>query len=332
MDMSAESQLKQKFNRYKQHTTMPEPLEQRLAASFEQFHQPQQRGNTRTGRPVRVRGTARIALVLCGLMLFGGVVYGAERLWQVTYGATRLEVNIQQEGNESAAFGNNTRRMIADIQSQLGVNESAMLLIARPNGMKELRMINRPQIFKDIESWRKTIEPVAGKLSVPGRLPEGYHFAEGRSDSTVGITDNSWVKKYTNVLTKRLKPGEHYAWIKSFNVPNQLAGTVSPELVYQGPKGENDFISVTYSPLTPWAQLMSDVWADTKVEHLEVGSEEALYVEIHQAYENNSNGYYAYIRWIELRENEERNIMHEVGTGSPEVTREMLLKVAEGLR
>ncbi|MEK3794152.1 hypothetical protein MKX42_20660 [Paenibacillus sp. FSL R7-0204] len=330
--MSAESQLKQKFNRYKQYTTMPEPLEQRLAASFEQFHQPQQRRNILTGRPVRVRGTARIALVLCGLMLFGGVVYGAERLWQVTYGATSLEVNIQQEENESAAFGNKTRRMIGDIQSQLGVNESAMLLIARPNGMKELRMINRPQIFKDIESWREAIEPVAGKLSVPGRLPEGYHFAEGRSDSTVGITDNSWVKKYTNVLTKRLKPGDHYAWIKSFNVPNQLAGTVRPELVYQGPKGENDFISVTYSPLTPWAQLMSDVWADTKVEHLKVGSEEALYVEDHQAYEYNSNGYYAYIRWIELRENEERNIMHEVGTGLPEVTREMLLKVAEGLR
>ncbi|MEK5032841.1 hypothetical protein MKY96_15405 [Paenibacillus sp. FSL R7-0302] len=328
--MSVESQLKQEFNRYKQHTTMPEPLEQRLAAGFEQFHQPQQRGNN--GRPVRVRGTARIALVLCGLMLFGGVVYGAERLWKVTYGATGLEVNIQQDANESAAFASQTRRVIADIQSQLAVNESAMLLIARTNGMKELRMINRPQIFKDIESWRKAIEPVAGKLSVPGRLPEGYHFAEGRSDSTVGITDDSWVKKYTNVLTKRLKPGEHYAWIKSFNVPNQLAGTVSPELVYQGPKGENDFISVTYSPLTPWAQLTSDVWTDTKVEHLKVNSEEALYVEDHQAYENNSNGYYAYIRWIELRENEERNIMHEVGTGSPEVTREMLLKVAEGLR
>lgn len=41
--MSVESQLKQEFNRYKQHTTMPEPLEQRLAAGFEQFHQPQQR-------------------------------------------------------------------------------------------------------------------------------------------------------------------------------------------------------------------------------------------------------------------------------------------------
>lgn len=77
---------------------------------------------------------------------------------------------------------------------------------------------------------------------------------------------------------------------------------------------------------------MSDVWADTKVEHLKVKSQAALYVENRQAYENNSNGYYAYIRWIEVRENEERNIMHEVGTGSPEVTREMLLQVAEGLR
>lgn len=330
--MSVGNQLKQEFNRYKQHTTMPEPLEQRLAASFEQFQQPQQRGNTLTGRPVRVRGTARIALVLCGLMLFGGVVYGAERLWQVTYGATSLEVDIHEGANESTAFANQTRRVITEIQSQLADNESAMLLIARSNGMKELRMINRPQIFTDIESWKKATEPVTGKLAVPGRMPEEYHFTEGRSDSTVGITDSSWVKKYTNVLTKRLKPGEHYAWIKSFNVPNQQAGTVSPELVYQGPKGENDYISVTYSPLTPWAQLTSDVWADTKVEHLKVKSQEAFYVENRQAYEKNSNGYYAYIRWIELRENEERNIMHEVGTGSPEVTREMLLKVAEGLR
>lgn len=265
-------------------------------------------------------------------MLFGGVVYGAERLWQVTYGATSLEVDIHEGANESTAFANQTRRVITEIQSQLADNESAMLLIARSNGMKELRMINRPQIFTDIESWKKATEPVTGKLAVPGRMPEEYHFAEGRSDSTVGITDSSWVKKYTNVLTKRLKPGEHYAWIKSFNVPNQQAGTVSPELVYQGPKGENDYISVTYSPLTPWAQLMSDVWADTKVEHLKVKSQAALYVENRQAYENNSNGYYAYIRWIEVRENEERNIMHEVGTGSPEVTREMLLQVAEGLR
>lgn len=328
--MSAESQLKRKFNRYRQHTKMPEQLDQRLAASFEQFHQPQQRGNA--GRPFRVRGTARIALVLCGLMLFGGVVYGAERLWKVTYGATGLEVNIQQDANESAAFANKTRQMIADVQSQLAVNESAMLIISRSNGMKELRMINRPQIFKDIGSWKKAVEPVTGKLSVPGRLPEGYHFAEGRSDSTVGITDGSWVKKYTNVLTKRLKPGEHYAWIKSFNVPNQLAGTVSPNLVYQGPKGENDFISITYSPLNPWAQHMSDVGADTKVERMKVGSVEALYVQTDQAYEDNSNGYYAYIRWIEVRKNEDRNLMVQVSTGSPEVTREMLLKVAEGLR
>lgn len=328
--MSAESQLKRRFNSYRQRTKMPEQLDQRLAASFEQFHQPQQRG--KTGQPVRMRGTARIALLLCSLMLFGGVVYGAERLWKVTYGATGLEVNIQQDANESAAFANKTRQMIADIQSQLAVNESAMLLIARTVGMTELRMVNRPQIFTDIGSWKKAIEPITGKLSVPGRMPEGYHFTEGRSDSTIGITDGSWVKKYTNVLTKRLKPGEHYAWIKSFNVPNQQAGTVSPKLVYQGPKGENDFISVTYSPLTPWAQLTSDVWADTKVEHLKVNSEEALYVEDHQAYEFNSNGYYAYIRWIEVRENEKRNIMHEVGTASPEVTRKMLLKVAESLR
>lgn len=328
--MSVESQLKRRFDSYRQHTTVPEQLDQRLAASFEQFHQRQQQGNA--GRPFRVRGTARIALVLCGLMLFGGVVYGAERLWKVTYGATGLEVNIQQDANESAAFANKTRQMIADVQSQLAVNESAMLLISRSNGMTELRMINRPQIFTDIGSWKKAVEPVTGKLSVPGRLPEGYRFAEGRSDSTVGITDGSWVKKYTNVLTKRLKPGEHYAWIKSFNVPNQLAGTVSPNLIYQGPKGENDFISVTYSPLTPWAQLTSDVWADTKVEHLKVNSEKALYVESRQAYEYNSNGYYAYIRWIELREKEDRNIMHEVGTASPEVTKQMLLKVAESLR
>lgn len=265
-------------------------------------------------------------------MLFGGVVYGAERLWQVTYGATSLEVDIHEGANESTAFANHTRRMITDIQSQLADNESAMLLISRSNGMTELRMINRPQIFTDIDSWKKAMEPVTSKLSVPGRMPEGYHFAEGRSDSTVGITDSSWVKKYTNVLTKRLKPGEHYAWIKSFNVPNQQAGTVSPELVYQGPKGENDFISITYSPLTPWAQLTSDVWANTKVEHLKVNSEEALYVENRQAYENNSNGYYAYIRWIEVREDEERNLMYQVSTGSPKVTREMLLKVAEGLR
>lgn len=330
--MSAESQLKRKFNSYRQRSKMPELLEQRLAASFEQFYHPQLSGNTLTGRPQRVRGTARIALVLCGLMLFGGVVYGAERLWQVTYGATSLEVDIHEGANESAAFANQTRRVITDIQSQLADNESAMLLIARSNGMKELRMINRPQIFTDIESWKQAIEPVTGKLAVPGRMPEGYHFAEGRSDSTVGITDSSWVKKYTNVLTKRLKPGEHYAWIKSFNVPNQQAGTVSPELVYQGPKGENDFISVTYSPLTPWAQLTSDVWADTKVEHLKVKIQEALYVEERQAYEYNSNGYYAYIRWIEVRENEERNMMVQVSTGSPEVTREMLLKVAKSLR
>ncbi|WP_238649671.1 hypothetical protein [Paenibacillus piscarius] len=328
--MSAESQLKLKFNSYRQRTKMPEQLDLRLAASFEQFHQAEQRENS--CRPIRGRGTARIALVLCGLMLFGGVVYGAERLWQVTYGATSLEVDIHEGAYESAVFANQTRRVIADIQSQLADNESAMLLIARSNGMTELRMINRPQIFTDIDSWKKAMEPVTSKLTVPGRMPEGYHFAEGRSDSTVGITDSSWVKKYTNVLTKRLKPGEHYAWIKSFNVPNQQAGTVSPELVYQGPKGENDFISITYSPLTPWAQLTSDVGADTRVEHLRVNSVEALYVENRQAYENNSNGYYAYIRWIEVRENEERNMMVQVSTGSPEVTREMLLKVAEGLR
>lgn len=35
---------------------------------------------------------------------------------------------------------------------------------------------------------------------------------------------------------------------------------------------------------------------------------------------------------IRSRENEERNMMVQVSTGSPEVTREMLLKVAKGLR
>ncbi|WP_342549373.1 hypothetical protein NST69_11570 [Paenibacillus sp. FSL P2-0089] len=63
-----------------------------------------------------------------------------------------LEVDIHEGANESTAFANQTRRVITEIQFQLGVNESAMLLIARPNGMKELRMINRPQIFTDIES------------------------------------------------------------------------------------------------------------------------------------------------------------------------------------
>ena len=57
-----------------------------------------------------------------------------------------------------------------------------------------------------------------------------------------------------------------------------------------------------------------------------------MYVENRQAYENNSNGYYAYIRWIEVRKDEERNLMYQVSAGSPEVTRDMLLKVAEGLR
>lgn len=41
--MSAESQLKQEYAEYRRTIAVPEPLEQRLAASFEQFHLPQQR-------------------------------------------------------------------------------------------------------------------------------------------------------------------------------------------------------------------------------------------------------------------------------------------------
>ncbi|QUL57311.1 hypothetical protein KDC22_13070 [Paenibacillus tritici] len=326
--MSVEDQLKRDFDFYKQTAIVPEQLDRRLSASFAQYYSQEIASGSK--RPVR--GTVRIALVLCGLMLFGGVVYGAERLWAISYGSTGIEVNVHQGIIETAAFGNKTRQVIEEIQSQLAVNESAILYITEPNVGHSLRMINRPQVFTDIESWKKIMEPITGTLAVPGRLPEGYHFSEGRSDSTVGITDGSWVKKYTNVLTKRLQPGEHYAWIKSFNVPNLLAGTVSPELVYQGPKGEEDAITVSYSPLGPESQLQSDVGADSTVKQLKVGSVKALYVVSRQAYEASSTGYYAYIRWIELRENEDKNILHQVSTESKDVSRETLLTIAKGLR
>lgn len=327
--MSIEGQLKREFASYKQNAAVPEQLETRITASFEQYYKPQkqQRGARRP-----LRGTARIAVVLCGLMLFGGAVYGAERLWAVTYGSTGIEVVINEDYVEPAEFGKQTRQVIKDIQNQLAVNESAMLYVSQPNGSYGILLVNRPQLFSDINSWRKEIEPITGKLAVPGSLPEGYHFAQGTSDSQIGITDNSWLKKYTNVLTRRLKQGEHYAWIKSFNVPNRLAGTISPQLVYKGPAGENDAIVVKYSPVGSGAQIRSDVGANTVVEELKVGSEDALYVVNQDTFESSESGYYAYIRWIELREDNDKNIMHEVSTESPDVSKETLLKFAEGLR
>ena len=326
--MPVESQLKREFANFKRNVVIPEQLEAQINASFDHHYKIRKERSSKR----HVRGTARIAVVLCGLMLFGGVVYGAEKLWAITYGSTGIEVNVNQDYIEPAAFGEQTRQVIEDIQTQLAVNESAILYVAEPSGNHSLRMVNRPQLFSDIESWRKVIEPITGKLAVPGNLPEGYHFASAQSDSQVGITDGTWVKKYTNVLTKRLKPGEHYAWIKSFNIPNQLAGTVSPQLVYEGPGGEGGSISVTYSPLGPQSHLSSDVGADTTVKELKVGSVDALYVVSQQSYDVSRSGYYAYIRWIEVRKDKERNILHQVSTDSPDVSAEMLLKVAEGLR
>jgi hypothetical protein len=325
--MPVESQLKREFDFYKQNAVVPEQLETRISASFDQYKAQKERSPRR-----RMRGTARIALVLCGLMLFGGAVYGAERLWAVTYGSTEINVVINQDYIEPEAFGKQTRQVIKDIQTQLDVNESAMLYVSQPNGNYNMIVVNRPQLFSDIDSWRENIEPITGKLAVPGSLPEGYYFAEGRSDSQIGITDSSWLKKYTNVLTKRLKPGEDYAWIKSFNVPNRLAGTVSPELVYEGPEGENDSIVVRYTPIGLGGQIRSDVGANTAVEELKVGSANALLVVSQHSYELSDTGYYAYICWIELREDNEKNIMHQVSTESRDVTKETLLKIAEGLR
>lgn len=326
--MPVESQLKREFANFKRNVVIPEQLEAQITASFDHHYKIRKEQSPRR----RMRGTARIAVVLCGLMLFGGVVYGAEKLWSITYGSTGIEVHVNQDYIEPAAFGKQTRQVIEDIQTQLAVNESAILYVAEPGGSHSLRMVNRPQLFSDIESWKKVIEPITGKLAVPGNLPEGYHFASAQSDSQVGITDSSWVKKYTNVLTKRLKTGEHYAWIKSFNIPNQRTGTVSPELVYEGPKVEGGSISVTYSPLGPQAHLSSDVGADTTVEELKVGAVDALYVVSQQSYDVSTTGYYAYIRWIVVRKDNDRNIMHQVSTDSPDVSKEMLLKVAEGLR
>ena len=326
--MPAEGQLKREFASYKQHMVVPEQLEAQIYGSFDRHYK-----KIKEQRPgKRVRGTARIALVLCGLMLFGGVVYGAERLWGITYGSTGMNVVINEDYTEPVVFGRQTRQIIEDIQAQLAVNESAVLYVSKPDGKYGLILVNRPQLFSDVESWKEAIEPITGTLAVPGSLPEGYHFAQAMSDSQIGITDGSWVKKYTNVLTKRLKPGEHYAWIKSFNTPNQLAGTVSPQLVYEGPEGEGDSIAVTYSPIGPEAQLRFDVGANTTVKELKVGSVDALYVVSQQSYEMSRTGYYAYIRWIELRDNEERNIMHEVRTESPDVSMNSLLQVAEELR
>ncbi|WNS45862.1 hypothetical protein [Paenibacillus sp. MMS20-IR301] len=326
--MSIESQLKREFASFKQNTVMPEQLETRLAASFGQTYRPEKKRRA-IGQ---LRGTARIAVILCGIMLFGGAVYGAERLWAVTYGTTGIHVNVNSKYNEPEAFGKQTRQVIEDIQSQLSVNESAMLYVSEPSGGYNMLMVNRPQLFTDIKSWKESVEPVTGKLAIPDVLPEGYHFARGMSDSLIGITDNSWLKKYTNVLTKRLKPGEHYAWIKSFNVPNQLAGTVSPQLVYEGSKGGQDSIIVTYSPSGPDAQIRFDVTAATKVEEFKVNFTDALYVVNQQSYEMSSTGYYACIRWIELRKDKEKNILHEVRTESRGISKETLLQFAEGLR
>ncbi|MEK3685838.1 hypothetical protein [Paenibacillus sp. FSL R10-2736] len=325
--MPVESQLKREFASFKQNTVIPEQLETQISASFDQYFKFQNERKTKR----HMRGTARIAVVLCGLMLFGGVVYGAERLWAVTYGSTGIKVIVHSDYTESDEHGEHVKLLVEDIQTKLAVNESAFLYVSLPNGGYDLLKVNRPQLFSDIESWKEVIEPITGKLVVPSSLPEGYYFAEARSDSQLGIIDESWVKKYTNVLSKRVKPGEDYAWIKSFNTPNRIAKTVSPQLIYEGPRGKSDAIVVKYTPSGLEAQLTANFAAATTVEEMKVGALDALYIVNKEAY-GNQNNYYAYIQWIELGENNEWNILHEVSTESPDVSKETLLKVAEGLR
>ncbi|AIQ62863.1 hypothetical protein PSTEL_06840 [Paenibacillus stellifer] len=336
--MGIEDELSVGFKKYTGNVVMPDSLEQRLEQSFNSFyHRNSEKAANSTHHHVSFRAGRFAAVMLFGLLLLGGTVYGAQRLWSLTYSTGQLNVAKVSAGSDNAGTIGSAELndIFQHVQDQLNLGESAYVYVPGTVDGDRVFKVNKVISYRNYRSWEFVTTKIIGDIAVPGEMPAGFHFVSGTSDSLLGILDTASEARFRSLLQTRVNQEQRYAWIKSDEEQNEASKTISPTVVYEGSSGEK--IGISYSPLPQTALggksvLTWNVPDTATVEQCQVRGVIAAYVQVQDKDITSPDRYHASLQWIEKRSEGEMSIFYSVSTTSPKVGKEELLQVAKGLK
>lgn len=327
--MSIQNQLKTELHQYAGQMTVPSELDARVERLYSAY------AKAKRQRKIALWGStrARIALVAACIFLFSGVAYASNLLYTLQSNKVQIEVAKNAAVELPDSLKEQIRGTFRGIRSELAPGEAAVVYV-QPLEVRKLpavTMLIYPVAYTDISQWKRELGEAGLQLRMATVLPEGYSFNKGELQPQVGMIDAQSYAAYGKQLKQQAKDTKQtVAWQKVKAPSIGAGGLYNPGMIYTNARNEE--IEVRYQLLPATEEHMDlkiATGSRTTGEKVDVAGQEAYYT-VNPESIFVDQGEAREISWMEPTVG--GTMLYHVMTSSPKVTKEELLKVANGLK
>jgi len=323
--MSIENQLKAEFQQYAKQLPYPRQLDERVHRLM----------NGTAGKSLRKRKmNSRIALIAACIFLFSGIAYASNVLYTMQTNKISWELSSNAAVQLPDSVNAEIRASLQNVRSELVPGESAVVYVAELEKRKlpALTKVTRPAAYTDLEQWAALASKGGAALKKPGVLPQGFTLSRGELEAPVGLIDADSFGRYSKLLKQQAADSkQRVAWQRLAKPDSGADSVASPGLIYANPNNEQIEIRYQVMPSTDQKISMNiSTGTSTKAEKVAVSGHDA-YFTVNDATFLSDTGKQSTVSWMEELSGGQ-TVVYQVSTESPNVSKEDLLAVANGLK
>lgn len=325
--MSIEQQLKDEYQQNAKNVVCPPSIDIRIMNAYRE-RMLEKKGE----QPLeRRRAWSKAVMVILLIAVVSGFAYaGRTLLFEETKGNMAMSAVTLKELKLSKAQLESISQARNEIKAQLNPGESAIVYLTDLDNVKSLPFIpvSQPDVNENLDSWRNLIASRNIADQIPDSLLGTYRFAGGMELSPFGAYVGS--ERDIAALLEEFKAeseetGKDVIWRKT-PVPTSLP-LLTYTTVYRNSDQETLYLSLETARDSK-VKLQMTAPPSAKYEEFDLNGHSAHYFK-NDSHIYTDSHFYQEISW--MFEHDGDAIIYRLGSDSPAITKEQLMKAAKGL-
>ncbi|TBL77259.1 hypothetical protein [Paenibacillus thalictri] len=329
--MSIEQKLRQEYGMQAQRLVSPSSLDTRVLERFRQ----ETAGSRKAVRPVsRILFRNALVAVVVFVLLSGFAYAGGKLLFIDKSGSWRIE--HRTGGNDFALqhiTAEQIRSSLKQVKSELAAGETAVVYFAElekeANPLYRempLLVVSNMAPITDWEVWSSMWKAGEGLSLAPSqRLGDGFQFQEGKEGYAYGgVMSTEGVAQLGPLRQEAKETGRSVVW---HQLPTSDVPVEAYTATYRNAEGERIFVTMQAAAAEEITEKVT-VPDSIRYEEVPLHGLKAHYQK-NDSFLFSETGQFANLLWIQPATS--GTIKIDVGSDSPNVTKERLVRAAEGL-